>query len=71
MADFRSLESGNAALAEDFTKWIFQETGVVKVVSTHHHRDSETDPREQYTKKDPLVRHLTSHRYLAFLANGD
>ena len=45
----------NKLLAEDLTKWIFQETGVVKVVATHHHRAGETEPREMYTKKDDLV----------------
>jgi oligosaccharyltransferase complex subunit beta len=55
-ADGRSLETGNAAFAEDFSKWIFQESGVIKVVSSNHHRDDETEPRDQYTKKDPVVR---------------
>jgi oligosaccharyltransferase complex subunit beta len=50
-----SLETGNAAFANDLTSWLFQETGVVKVVSSTHHRDDETEPRDQYTKKDPVV----------------
>jgi oligosaccharyltransferase complex subunit beta len=49
------LETGNAAFANDFSSWIFQESGVVKVVSSTHHRDDETEPRDQYTKKDPVV----------------
>ena len=40
---------------EDFTKWIFQETGVVKIISTSHHREGETEPRELYRIKDDLV----------------
>jgi hypothetical protein len=49
------LETGNAAFANDFSSWIFQESGVVKVVSSTHHRDDEVEPRDQYTKKDPVV----------------
>ena len=49
------LETGNAAFANDFSSWIFKESGVVKVVSSTHHRDDETEPRDQYTKKDPVV----------------
>jgi len=58
LADPFRLETGNAAFANDFTSWIFQETGVVKVVSSTHHRDDETEPRDQYTKKDPIVSFL-------------
>lgn len=50
------LETGNAAFAEDFTKWVFQETGLIKVVSSTHHRDSDLLSRDAYTKKDPVVR---------------
>jgi oligosaccharyltransferase complex subunit beta len=60
VADTASLETGNAAFAEDFSKWIFQESGVIKVVSSTHHRDDETEPRDQYTKKDQVVRSPTS-----------
>lgn len=49
------VETGNAAFVTDFTKWVFQETGVVKVVSTTHFREGETEPREMYTKKDDIV----------------
>lgn len=49
------VETGNAAFVTDFTRWIFQETGVVKVVSTTHFRKGETEPREMYTKKDDIV----------------
>jgi len=54
------LETGNAAFANDFSSWIFQESGVVKVVSSTHHRDDETEPRDQYTKKDPVVSQRSS-----------
>jgi hypothetical protein len=54
------LETGNAAFANDFSSWIFKESGVVKVVSSTHHRDDETEPRDQYTKKDPVVSQTSS-----------
>jgi hypothetical protein len=47
--------TGNAHFAEDFTKWIFQETGVIKVVDSTHFRKGETEPRELYRIKDDLV----------------
>lgn len=48
-------ETGNRALVEDFTKWLFQETGVVRVVKTEHHRTDETEPRDAYRKKANVV----------------
>lgn len=51
-------ETGNRAVLEDLTKWLFQETGVVRVVSTTHHRHGETEPRDAYRKKDNVVRIL-------------
>ena len=52
--------SGNAGFAEDFTRWIFQETGVVKVISTTHHRKGEDSPKEIYRIKDDLVSTLST-----------
>ena len=49
------MKTGNAEFAQDFSKWIFQETGVVKVVSTTHHRKGESEPKEIYRIKDDLV----------------
>lgn len=57
----------NKLLAEDLTKWIFQETGVVKIVATHHHRAGETEPPEMYTKKDDLVSLLTPSVHLKLM----
>lgn len=54
-ANPHSKETGNRAFVDDLTKWIFQETGVVRVVSTTHHREGETEPRDQYRKKDNVV----------------
>ena len=55
VSEGQTVATANAAFAEDFTKWIFQETGVVKIVATHHHREGETEPRELYRIKDDLV----------------
>ena len=55
VADYHRVETGNAGFAEDFSKWVFQETGVVKVISSTHHREGETEPRELYRIKDDLV----------------
>ncbi len=46
----------NADFVEDFTRWIFKETGVLKVVETAHHRVDEAEPRRMYRIKDDLVR---------------
>ncbi|KAK1927813.1 putative dolichyl-diphosphooligosaccharide--protein glycosyltransferase 48 kDa subunit precursor [Papiliotrema laurentii] len=54
-----SETSKNKEFAEDFTRWIFQETGVVKVVATHHHREGESEPRKMYRKKDDLTYTIT------------
>ncbi|WVF66102.1 hypothetical protein IAT40_000841 [Kwoniella sp. CBS 6097] len=55
----KTLETGNAAFITDFTKWIFQETGVVKIVDSTHFREGEVEPREMYTKKDEITYSLT------------
>lgn len=51
----RRIETGNAGFAEDLTKWIFQETGVVKVVKSGHFRKDGVS-KEMYRIKDDLVR---------------
>ena len=60
VADYHRVETGNAGFAEDFSKWVFQETGVVKVISSTHHRKGEREPRELYRIKDDLVSVLHS-----------
>ncbi|WVQ93730.1 hypothetical protein IAU59_000807 [Kwoniella sp. CBS 9459] len=54
-----TLETGNAEFITDFTKWIFQETGVVKIVDSTHFREGEAEPREMYTKNDEITYSLT------------
>jgi oligosaccharyltransferase complex subunit beta len=51
----RRFISGNGDFIEDFTKWVFQENGVLKVLSTQHHRALEVEPRDMYRIKDDLV----------------
>ncbi|KAK4686169.1 oligosaccharyltransferase complex subunit beta, partial [Tremellales sp. Uapishka_1] len=53
------VETGNAGFIQDLSKWIFQETGVVKVISSTHHKLGETEPRELYRIKDDLTYSLT------------
>ena len=52
------MTTGNADFIEDFTKWVFQENGVLKVLSTRHHRVTEVEPRNMYRIKDELVRSI-------------
>ncbi|WOO80500.1 Dolichyl-diphosphooligosaccharide--protein glycosyltransferase subunit [Vanrija pseudolonga] len=62
-------ETGNRAFVDDLTKWIFQETGVVRVVNTTHHRQGETEPRDQYRKKDTVTYNITLTQH-STAANG-
>ncbi|WRT63892.1 uncharacterized protein IL334_000818 [Kwoniella shivajii] len=55
----KSIKTGNADFISDFSKWIFQETGVVKIIDSTHYRKGETEPRELYTKKDEITYSLT------------
>ncbi|WWC66748.1 uncharacterized protein I206_100653 [Kwoniella pini CBS 10737] len=57
--DGKSHKSGNGQFISDFSKWIFQETGVVKIFDSTHHREGESEPRELYTKKDEITYSLT------------
>ncbi|ORY22691.1 dolichyl-diphosphooligosaccharide--protein glycosyltransferase 48 kda subunit precursor [Naematelia encephala] len=54
-ADGTSHTAGNADFVSDFTKWVFQETGVIKVVSTTHHKIDESEPKEMYRIKDDIT----------------
>lgn len=55
-----SKETGNRKAVEDLTKWLFQETGVLKVVETRHHKKGGSEPEEEYRKKDEVVSHVTA-----------
>ncbi|WVN89343.1 uncharacterized protein L203_104566 [Cryptococcus depauperatus CBS 7841] len=64
-ADGKKVAAGNAAFATDFTKWVFQETGVVKVISSTHSREGEFQPRSLYTKKDSITYSLTLAQHIS------
>ncbi|BEI79776.1 hypothetical protein CcaverHIS002_0103050 [Cutaneotrichosporon cavernicola] len=61
--DLDGKETGNRAALEDLTRWLFQETGVIRVAKTHHHRVGEKEPREAYTKKDEVAYEITIQEY--------
>ncbi|WWD16332.1 hypothetical protein CI109_100758 [Kwoniella shandongensis] len=63
--DGKTVETGNAEFVSDFTKWVFQETGVVKIVSSTHFRAGETEPRDLYTKKDDITFSLTLAQHVS------
>lgn len=50
------LPSGNAQFARDIVAWAFQETMVLRIDRTEHHRVNETDVPEMYTINDQIVR---------------
>ncbi|CAG8677307.1 10463_t:CDS:2, partial [Cetraspora pellucida] len=51
----RFPKSGNEDFAKDLTKWTFQEKGVLKVTSKHHHKEGEGEELEIYRIKDNIV----------------
>lgn len=53
------VKSANEAFVQDITKWTFQETLVLRIDNTTHHRVGETFPRETYTTNDNIVRCLS------------
>lgn len=57
-----SFTTGNGEFLNAFTAWVLQETGVLKVVHTDHHRVNETTPREMYRIKDDVVSLLANLR---------
>ncbi|KAJ9125623.1 hypothetical protein QFC22_000585 [Naganishia vaughanmartiniae] len=61
--DGRSYTTVNGDFADAFTAWIFQETGVLKVIQTEHHRVNETESREMYRIKDGVTYSATISEY--------
>jgi oligosaccharyltransferase complex subunit beta len=45
----KPVKSGNAELAEALTKWVFKESGVLRVSSVKHHKFGEKTPPREYT----------------------
>lgn len=51
----RCATTGNKAFVKDITQWVFQEKGVLRLVSASHHRAGEDQERDLYRIKDDLV----------------
>ncbi|KAF4604242.1 oligosaccharyl transferase glycoprotein complex, beta subunit [Pleurotus pulmonarius] len=51
--------SGNAAFSQDVAAWTFQETLVLRIDETTHHKVNETTPLSQYTTNDVVT--YTAH----------
>lgn len=49
------LPSGNAQLARDVAAWAFQESKVLRIDRTEHHRVNEAEAPEMYTIGDEIV----------------
>ncbi|XP_055913857.1 dolichyl-diphosphooligosaccharide--protein glycosyltransferase 48 kDa subunit [Eupeodes corollae] len=47
--------SGNQQVATAISKWVFGETGRLRVASVSHHKEGETKPPHAYTITDPVV----------------
>jgi len=50
----KGVPSGNLQFTRDVAKWTFQETNVLRIDKTEHHRVNETEPLEQYTTNDKI-----------------
>lgn len=48
-------QSGNLDVATSLTKWVFGETGRLRVASVMHHKEGEATPPAAYTITDPVV----------------
>ena len=55
------VATGNRAFVRDVTQWVFQESGVLRIVSATHHRQGESEERSVYRIKDDLVSLPTAH----------
>ena len=51
----RGVKSGNEKFSRDIAAWTFQESLVLRIDRTEHHRVNTTEPLEQYTTNDQLV----------------
>jgi Oligosaccharyltransferase 48 kDa subunit beta len=49
------VKSGNKQFSRDIAAWTFQESLVLRIDRTEHHRVNSTEPLEQYTTNDQLV----------------
>ena len=58
---FRPVKSGNEELAIALSKWVFKESGVLRVASVKHHKVNEKLPPREYTIMDDVVCFLKFH----------
>jgi hypothetical protein len=65
----RGKPSGNTQFAQDIAAWTFQESMVLRIDSTWHHRANETNSPEVYTINDQVVR-LTFISHISVLKPG-
>ncbi|EPT06254.1 Dolichyl-diphosphooligosaccharide-protein glycosyltransferase [Fomitopsis schrenkii] len=56
-------KSGNEQFASDVAAWTFQETGVLRVDDTTHHRVNETAPRDKYTINEHVTYTMHVSKY--------
>ena len=49
------MKSGNEQFSRDVVAWTFQESLVLRIDRTEHHRVNSTEALEQYTTNDQLV----------------
>jgi oligosaccharyltransferase complex subunit beta len=62
------VKSGNAELAIALSKWVFKESGVLRVVSVKHHKAGEKVPPREYTITEDVVSYFKSlTRSLSFV----
>jgi len=55
----KGVTSGNAQFSQDIAAWTFQETGVLRIDNTTHHKVGEVSAPEMYTVNDKIV--YTTH----------
>jgi len=48
-------QSGNLNVATTLSKWVFGETGHIRVASVNHHKEGESKPPQDYTINEPVV----------------
>lgn len=60
----------NGKITEDVTQWVFQESGVVRVKSIHHHKLGEDKQRDLYRIKDDFVSLYLILRYVSNITKG-
>ncbi|KAG6853649.1 hypothetical protein C0991_002617 [Blastosporella zonata] len=59
----KGVPSGNGDFVREVAAWTFQESQVLRIDSTSHHRVNETEPLEQYTTNDNIVFSAHISRY--------